>query len=60
MTDDEKNGPGSGTRPICSSTMHISRRPAPSSGINIEVQPSDTNWSHNSGVNPRSSSAMRA
>ena len=28
-TAEEKNGPGNGRRPICSSTMHVSSRPAP-------------------------------
>ncbi len=62
-TDDEKNGPGSGMRPICSATMHTSSRPAPSpappssSGTSKPVHPSSTRVDHSSGVNPRSSSA---
>ncbi len=57
ITDEEKNGPGSGTRPICSRTMHISSSPAPSPGTSIPVQPMVTNRSQSSGVTPTGSSA---
>ena len=55
-TADEKNGPGSGMRPICSSTTHISSRPTPlppySSGTRRPVHPSSTSVDHSAGVMP--------
>src|SRR5580698_7682276 len=60
-TPDEKNGPGSGRRPISSSTTHISSRPTPlppySSGTRRPVQPSSTSVFHSAGVIPAGSSA---
>jgi hypothetical protein len=57
ITADEKNGPGSGTRPICSRMMPISSSPAPSPGTSMPVHPSSTRRSQSSGVTPVGSSA---
>ena len=52
-TEEEKNGPGRGMRPISSSTTHISSRPAPlppySSGTSRPVHPRSASVDHSDG-----------